>query len=116
MTLLWCSSKFPQLCKLSLCIKMNIHPSLWIIDNTALLVLTIYLGLRLREIFLPSVQYLSLFHAEGWNIYNWRTSEASETLTVLINKFGDIYVYIFVYIYVNIIAYFLSHRKCIAQR
>ena len=32
--------------------------------------MNIYLGLRPREIFLPKVQYLSIFHAEGLNIYN----------------------------------------------
>ena len=32
--------------------------------------MNIYLGLRPREIFLPWVQYLSIFHAKGWNIYN----------------------------------------------
>ena len=37
MTLLWCSSKFAQLYKLSLCNKINIQPfpSLWNIDNIA---------------------------------------------------------------------------------
>ena len=76
MPLLWCSSKFAQLYKLSLCInlayviKYIFNPSLWNIDNIAPLVVNIYLGLLPREIFLPWVQYLSLFHALGWNIYN----------------------------------------------
>ena len=84
MTLLWCSSKFAQLYKLSLCNKINIQPSLWNIDDIAPLVVNIYLGLRPRELFLPWVQYLSIFLAEGWNIYNWRASEASVTLLVII--------------------------------
>ena len=50
-------------------IKYIFKPSLWNIDNIAPLVVNIYLGLWPREIFLPSVQYLSIFHAEGWNIY-----------------------------------------------
>ena len=70
MTLLCCSSKFAQLYKLSLCNKINIQPSLWNIDNIAPLVVNIYLGLRPQEISLPRMQYLSIFHAEGWNIYN----------------------------------------------
>ena len=56
-----------------------------------------YLGLRPRKIFLPSVQYLSIFHAEGWNIY-WRASEASETLSA-VYKF-ELVRYIYIYIYV----------------
>ena len=68
MTLLWCSTKFGQLYKLSLCNKINIQP--FLVDNIAPLVVNIYLGLRPWEIFLPWVQYLSIFHAEGWNIYN----------------------------------------------
>ena len=67
MTLFWCSSKFAQLYKLSLCNKINIQPN---IDNIAPLVVNIYLGFRPREIFLPRVQYLSTFRAKGWNIYN----------------------------------------------
>ena len=51
-------------------IKLIFNPSLWNIDNIAPLVVNIYLGLRPREIFLPSVQYLSILHKEGWNIYN----------------------------------------------
>ena len=70
MTLLWCLIKFAQLYKLSLCNKFIFNPSLWNIDNIAPLVMNIYLGLRPREIFLPWVQYLSIFHAEGWNIYH----------------------------------------------
>ena len=31
------------------------------------------------------MQYFSIFHVEGWNIYNWRESEASETLIGLNN-------------------------------
>ena len=57
MTLLWYSSKFAQLHKLSLCNKINIQPLL----------------------------------LEGWNVYNWRASEASETLSGL-NEIGDIYM------------------------
>ena len=70
MTLLWCSSKFAQLYKHSLCNEINIQPFLVEYDNIAPLVVNIYLGLRPREIFLPWVQYLSIFHAEGWIIYN----------------------------------------------
>ena len=69
--LLWCSSKFEQLYKLSLCNKINIQPFLvGNIDNIAPLVVNIYLGLRHRVIFLPLVQYLSKFHKEGWIIIN----------------------------------------------
>ena len=64
MTLLWCSSKFAQLYKLSLCNKIIFNPSLWKIDNIAPLVLNIYLGLRPREIFLPRVQYLASERSE----------------------------------------------------
>ena len=46
MTMLWCSSKFAQLYKFSVCNKININPSLWNIDNIAPLVVNIYLGLR----------------------------------------------------------------------
>ena len=70
MTLFWCSNKFAQLYKLSLCNKINIQPFLVEYRNIAPLVVNIYLGLRPREIFLHWVQYLSIFHAEGWNIYN----------------------------------------------
>ena len=96
MTLLWCSSKFTQLYKLSLCNKINIHPSLWNIDNIAPLVVNIYLGLRPREIFLPWVQYLSIFQAEGWNMYNWQASEASETISGVTNG-NRRYIYIYIY-------------------
>ena len=52
--------------------------------------MNIYPGLRPREIFLPWVQYLSIFHAEGWNI--WRASEACETLSwVTQSRFRYIY-------------------------
>ena len=43
---------------------------MWNIDNIAPLVVNIYLGLWPREIFLPWVQYLSIFPTEGWSIYN----------------------------------------------
>ena len=39
--LLWCSNKFVQLYKLSLCNEINIQP-LWNIDNIAPLVVDIY--------------------------------------------------------------------------
>ena len=65
--MLWCSIKLAQLYKLSLCNKINIQP-LWNIDNIAPLVVNIYVGLRPQEIFLSSVQHLSTFHMEGWNI------------------------------------------------
>ena len=58
-------------------------------------VVNIYLGLRPREIFLPCMQYLSIFHAEGWNIY-WRASEASETPSG-VYKF-DLVRYIYIYL------------------
>ena len=59
MTLLWCSSKFAQLYKLSHVIKLIFNTSLCNIDNIAPLVVNIYLGLRPWEIFLPWVQYLA---------------------------------------------------------
>ena len=62
MTLLWCSIKFAQLYKLSLCNKINIQP----------------------------------FLVEGWNIYNWRASEPSETLSGVTNG-NRRYIYIYIY-------------------
>ena len=59
--------------------------------------MNIYLGLRPREIFLPWVQYYSIFHAEGWNI--WRASEASETFLVVV-QWKTRYVYTYIYVYV----------------
>ena len=44
MTLLWCSSKFAHLYKLSLCNKKVFNPSLWNIHNIALLELESYVS------------------------------------------------------------------------
>ena len=68
MTLIWCSSKFAQLYKLSLCNKINIQP---------------FLG-------------LSIFLTEGWNTYNWRASEASDTLSGVYKFELGRYVYIYI--------------------
>ena len=68
MMLIWCSSKFAQFYKLSLCNKINIQP---------------FLG-------------LSIFLMEGWNIYNWRTSEESETLSGVYKFELGRYVYIYI--------------------
>ena len=61
--------------------------------------MNIYLGLRPREIFLPWVQYLSIFHAEGWNIYNL-ASERSERDTIRGVQIRACAVYIYIYVYV----------------
>ena len=85
MTLLWCSSKFAQLYKVSLCNKINIQP-LWNIDNIAPLVVNVYLGLRPREIFVRCVQYLASERSE-------RAQSCSCSIEI-----SDTYVYIYMYI------------------
>ena len=94
--MLWCSSKLAQLYKISLCNKIYIQP--FLVDY--------------RQYCTLGSLHLSIFHAEGLNIYNWRASEASETLSG-VYKFEPVQ---YMYIYINTIADFLSYRKCIAQK
>ena len=44
------------------------------------------------------VQYSSIFRAEGLNIYNWRASEARETLSGVYKFVLVRYIYIYIYI------------------
>ena len=77
-----------QLYKLSLRNKYIFNPSLWIIDNFSPSVVNIYLGLWPREIYLLSVQCLSIFYMEGLNIYNLLHERVKWT-----NQIGNIFRY-----------------------
>ena len=44
------------------------------------------------------MQYISIFHEEGWNIYNWQASEASEILSGVYKFELMRYMYVWRYI------------------
>ena len=83
-------------------------------DNIAPLVVNIYLGLRPREILILWVQYLSIFHADGWNIYNIHTVQARICTPLIVSRsLRSLPNTIFIYIY--LITLILRNVMCQLQ-